>query len=208
MGVVCKPHIYGSTIWASIKHSYGVVHGACQWVPDAASQLLFWFDNQLGQVIAKKIDLLIALYKDLRVPISEYWGDDRQDLPPDFECGYLQVYADIMRVRLMSVDTFVAWVSSSRVLTNAATYDLIRNEALKVAWNRVILRHFIPHSWSFLFQRLMYGKMPMNGVLQCHGFSLAFACAFCHSEVEFVDNLFLHCNLARALWQALVSCFC
>lgn len=41
-----------------------MVHGACKWVLGSTSQLLFGFDNLLGYVIAERVTLAPALYKD------------------------------------------------------------------------------------------------------------------------------------------------
>lgn len=87
-------------------------------------------------------------------------------LPSSFEHSYPHVFANIMLLRLGDVDDFVARLSLSRELSNSAAYEFIRGGSEKRVRNSLVWRHFIPPSGSFLFWRLMHGRLPTKKALQ------------------------------------------
>ena len=64
-----------------------------------------------------------------------------------------------------------------------------------------------PHKVSFFTWEATWGKALTLGHLQQRGWSLANICFLCHTYIESIDHILLHCGKARLLWELLVSLF-
>lgn len=57
IGKFDKRYYIRSSVWPIIKEVQLVVSCSCQWIISQESQLLFWYDNWLGEPLVLKVDI-------------------------------------------------------------------------------------------------------------------------------------------------------
>ncbi|TXG51586.1 hypothetical protein EZV62_024110 [Acer yangbiense] len=75
-------------------------------------------------------------------------------------------------------------------------YDFVRGFKSKVTWSKIIWRRFIPSKNSFLFLRLLHGKLPTDDNLLKIGFCAPSACLISLRNEETIHHLFCGCSFA------------
>ena len=96
----------------------------------------------------------------------------------------------------------MVWKSGNKgVFSVKGLYSVLENGCttlfpLKIVWNP-----WIPSKVSFFTWEVCWGKSLTLDQLQKRGWTLANRCALCKAELETIDNILLHCDKARLLWQ-------
>ena len=80
--------------------------------------------------------------------------------------------------------------------------DLVHKPVWEYNWLQKL--DIMPKLKIFLWQ-LCHSSLPTRGTLSDRGLRVDPACPFCHSEVEDMDHLFLHCTIAQGCWNLAIS---
>jgi len=98
------------------------------------------------------------------------------------------------------LDSLVWLHSSNGKLTSKQAFNFLMSAAISLPWAASIWKYCIPPSHSFIFWRIMHGKMPTEENL-CRGCIIVSICSFCMCTDESSNHLFLQCPFAMNIWR-------
>lgn len=75
----------------------------------------------------------------------------------------------------------------------------------QVPCGKVIWKHFVPLTKSFLVRRILHRKMPTDENLCARGCVTVSICPLCYSVAESSDHLFISCPFAQRIWSWLIN---
>lgn len=97
-------------------------------------------------------------------------------------------------------DQRVWCTSDTGNLTFKEAYRFLYPSSNALNWCKLIWKHFIPPSKSFVVWRLMHKKMPTDDNLRTRGCVTVSICPLCYAAEESTDHIFLSCGFANSLW--------
>ena len=85
-------------------------------------------------------------------------------------------------------------------------YHCLNPPSLGFPW-RGIWKYKVPPHVAFFMWTAVLGKLPTIDNLRKRNMVIVNRCCLCKTAAESVDHLFLHCNLAKDLWDSVLSSF-
>uniref|UniRef100_A0A2N9G3X1 Reverse transcriptase zinc-binding domain-containing protein n=1 Tax=Fagus sylvatica TaxID=28930 RepID=A0A2N9G3X1_FAGSY len=85
-------------------------------------------------------------------------------------------------------------------------YHCLNPPSLRFPW-RGIWKSKVPPCVAFFTWTAVLGKLPSIDNLRKRNMVIVNRCCLCKNDAESVDHLFLHCKLAKELWDSVLSSF-
>lgn len=190
-----------SSVWSSFRMHVGTILSNSLWVIGTGANINLWTDNWLGESLVDLLHIDPLLHDGFTATVADVIADRVWHLPGNL----LPHVSTLLNAIVLPVsplpDSFV-WVHSpDGGLSSRQALSFLRPAAPSLPWATLIWRACIPPSHSFIFWRLMHGKMPMDENLRARGCVMVSVCCFCMKTDETSHHLFLSCPFAVCLWN-------
>lgn len=192
-----------SSMWTGVRDWRTHIIANSRWRLGNGSQISFWYDRWLQDPIVVLADIPYHISPRLQARVSDFIQQNTWCIP-----GWLEDRFPVIVDYIKSMDIprnpcfdILSWIhSSSGDLSFKEAYTFLLGINHRKSWSKLVWRHSIPPSRSFLFWRFLHDRMPTDDNLRHRGLYITSVCCHCNTSFETSIHLFLECPFALSLW--------
>jgi len=189
-----------SSVWTSLKVHVGIAISNSLWVVGTDANINLT-DNWSGESLVDLFHIAPFLHDSFTAKVADVISDGDWNLPSDL-LPHVNSLLDTIALLVSPLPDSLVWTHSpDGGLTSKQALSFLRLAAPLFAWVDLIWSTCIPPSHSFIFWRLMHGKMPTDENLNVRGCVVVSTCSLCLKNYETSEHLFLSCPFAVSLWN-------
>jgi ribonuclease HI len=195
-------HYFKSSVWCGIKPQIATVMANSVWVVGTGEKIHFWTDNWLGDPLVDILQIEPSVHINFTGLLCDVISNAAWNLPDEVS-SIPDVASRLAGITLPSSalpDLFSWSHASDGKLSAKLAFSFLRPQAPPLPWASSIWNTCIPPAHSFIFWRLVHGKMPTDDNLASRGCAMVSMCSFCLRSIETSDHLFFYCDFAVSVW--------
>jgi len=201
-----------SWVWKSILRIRSFIKQGIRWTVGNGCSIKFWTDTWCGDdSLVSKLGLDPGNIPNADLRVSDFITPGKQ-----WDISKLQNYLPLNIIQsILSIPVPYTAVSDSFCWGFTGSGDFTTKSATWKAHDNIDKDHPIwPYKWIwkldvmpkvrvFLWQ-LCHNALPGRGILFHRGLQIDPFCPGCPSEIEDLDHIFMHCHMAKAVWDMAV----
>ena len=204
----CKPRQSDSWVWKCILRLRPFIKQGLRWKLGNGKTINFWTDAWcLDESLGAKVGSDLSSIPDVHCKVCDFFTSDKQwdsaklgqVLPPDL----VQAVQGIP-IPITDVPDSFCWglTGNGSFTTKSATWKAHDISSDHPEWKFKWLWkvNVMPKIKVFLWQ-LCHNSLPSRGTLFRRGLQLDPTCPACLNDIEDTDHIFLHCPMARQIWD-------
>jgi hypothetical protein len=210
---------YGVSLWKSIQQGWVCFSPCISYLVGTGDSVQFWHHNWCTPLplkllypelfsIAREGEASVAALLSIRDG-ALHWDinflRNIQDWELEFLCSFMDVIYSL-RIDGNGVDKFCWKKSASLGFFVKSYYRCLSPPPSTFPW-KSLWKTKVPPRVAFFTWTAVLGKLPTIDNLRKRGMVLVNRCCMCKAAAESDDHLFLHCPLAKDLWDTALSLF-
>uniref|UniRef100_A0A2N9ERP2 Reverse transcriptase zinc-binding domain-containing protein n=1 Tax=Fagus sylvatica TaxID=28930 RepID=A0A2N9ERP2_FAGSY len=211
---------YGVGLWKGIRRGWDRFSTFVSFSMGKGERVKFWSDLWCGDFALKEaFPALFSIAENKEAAVAEYMQRSHGNL--QWEVKFVRNLQDweldslvSFLARLYSVSLndsgmdHLCWQQDSKSVFSVHSYYRCLNASITVQFPwRGIWKSKAPPRVAFFIWTAVWGKILTNDNLRKRGIVLVDWCYLCKNAGESSDHIFLHCSLAKHLWDAVLSLF-
>jgi hypothetical protein len=210
---------YGVSVWKSIRKDWGCFVPFISYRVGAGDKVQFWHAIWCSDLPLKVLfpELFsIAREKDASVAAlmsfsngTLHWDVNFSRNLQDWELESLAAFMELIYSQTLdgTGQDQLCWNKmEKKAFSVKSFYHCLNPPSLGFPW-RGIWKSKVPLRVAFFTWTAVLGKLPTIDNLRKRNMVIVNRCCLCKNAAESIDHLFLHCNLAKDLWDSVLLSF-
>jgi hypothetical protein len=210
---------YGVNVWKSIRKEWGCFVPFISYRVGAGDNVKFWHDIWCSDLPLKVLyPELFSIARDKDASVATlmsfsngtlHWDVSFSWNVQDWELESLVAFMELIYSQTLdgTGQDQLCWNKMEKKGFSVKSFYLCLNTpSLGFPW-RGIWKSKVPPHVAFFMWTAVLGKLPTIDNLRKRNMVIVNRCCLCKSAAESTDHLFLHCNLAKDLWDLVLTSF-
>jgi hypothetical protein len=210
---------YGVSVWKSIRKDWGCFVPFISYRVGAGDKVQFWHDVWCSDLPLKVLfPELFSIARDKDVSVAAlmsfsngtlHWDVSFSRNLQDWEMESLVAFMELIYSQTLdgTGQDQLCWNKmEKKAFSVKSFYHCLNPPSLGFPW-RGIWKSKVPLRVAFFTWTAVLGKLPTIDNLRKRNMVIVNRCCLCKNAAESIDHLFLHCILAKDLWDSVLLSF-